>query len=117
MGVDLTLLPLIGPDFWAAQEMLRVERRPELWDNVNALPQKPIPKPLSCYLARDPKYGETIYGDIETDPYGGRPTYTTAGALYKLKDHKAVQDNWKNRAIWAFLEKLPADWPIVLYWS
>ena len=116
MGVDLRLLPLLSKDFWCAHEVWSCERRRDLWDEVLKLPQQPIPEKLSCYLARHPIDGETCYGDIEEDPYGCRPHYTTAGDLLTLKDNHEVRDNWKNRAIWAALGEMPADWPIVLYW-
>lgn len=116
MGVDLKLLPLLAEDFWCAHEVLFVERRRELWDDVLALPQQPIPGKLSCYFARDSR-GECCYGDITTDPYGGALHYTTAGALATLAGHESVQDNWKNKAIWASLAEMPEDWPIVLYWN
>jgi len=117
MGVDLTLLPLIGRDFWAAHDILRLERRSELWSDVEKLPQKPIPQALSCHKAVSPTTGDPCYGDTETTPYGTRITYTTAADLMTLKDNEAVQDNWQNRAIWAYLAQMPGDWPICLYWS
>lgn len=117
MGVDLTLMPLLSKDTWCSHDLIRLNRRRELWDPVAALPQWPIPKALSCHQARDPKTGETCYGDAETTPYGDRMTYTTAGDLFTLGDHEGVQDNWQNKAVWAYLANMPPDWPIVLYWS
>lgn len=115
MGVDLTLLPLLSKKFWCAHSKIDLERRRELWGPVAALPQQPIPEKLGCYLARNAA-GETCYGDIDDDPYGSFLQYTTAGALMTLRDHKSVQDNWVNKAIWAYLAEMPDDWPIVLYW-
>lgn len=115
MGVDLKLLPLLTPDFWAAHDILRLERRSELWPAIQALPQLDIPKPLSCYEARTPE-GEPCYGPVETDPYGNRMKWVTAGALLTLKDHESIRDDWQNRAVWAYLANIPEDWPIVLYW-
>jgi hypothetical protein len=116
MGVDLTLMPLLSPDFWVAHDLIRVERRPELWSHIEALPQQEIPKPVGCYVARS-EDGETCYGDLEDTPYGDKMKWTTAGDLLTLKDHAAVQDNWMNRAVWAYLAAMPPEWPIVLYWS
>lgn len=116
MGVDLTLMPLLSEDFWASHDLLRLERRRELWDDVAKLPQKPIPKPISCYVARRPD-GESGYGDATETPYGEAMTYTTAADLLTLSEHEAVQDNWMNRAVWSYLAKMPPHWPIVLYWS
>lgn len=115
MGVDLTLMPLLSPDFWAAHDMLMLERRNDLWVEIEALPQKEIPKPVSCYVARA-KDGETRYGELEDTPYGEKMKWTTAGDLMTLKDNENVKDDWKNQSIWAYLAKMPPDWPIVLYW-
>lgn len=116
MGVDLRLLPLMSKSTWLSHEIYSLERRRELWEDIFKLPQKPVPKPLGCFLATDPKTGETCYGDIETTPYGERITYTTASDLLTLKDHEAVTDNWRNKSIWAALAEMPPDWPIALFW-
>jgi hypothetical protein len=115
MGVDLTFLPLLGKDFWAAHTMIQVERRSELWPEIQALQRLDIPKPLSCHLAYG-EDGERRYGDTETDPYGDRLKWTTAGQLVTLAKRDGVTDNWTNRGVWAYLSHLPADWPVVLYW-
>ena len=116
MGVDLTLMPMLSKQFWCAHDLIRLERRRELWEPISQLPQQPIPKPISCYLARDEKSGERCYGDAETTSYGERITYTTAADLMTLKDHHGVKDNWLNCAVWAYLAQMPPDWPIALYW-
>lgn len=116
MGVDLTLLPLLSPDYWVSHDVIQTERRRELWDPIMALPVKPIPKVLTSYLSRDKISGETCYGEMTEDPYGSQLTYTTAGDLYSVREHEGVKDNEKNRAVWAWLSQMPRDWPIVLYW-
>lgn len=115
MGVDLTLLPLLNKDFWASHQVVQLERRRELWDPIIELPQRDVPKPLSCYLALLPN-GERGYGVLTEDPYGGSLKWTTPEDLLKLRNREEVQDNWQNRAVWAWLAELPLDWPIVLYW-
>ena len=115
MGVDLTLLPLLTPTYWASHDVIRVNRCRELWADVLALPQQPIPEPLSCYVAQIAN-NETGYGNRENSPYGERLCWTTAGALATLKDHPAIQDDWINKAVLSYLRTMPEDWPIVLYW-
>lgn len=115
MGVDLTLLPLIAKDFWCAHDILRIERRRELWESIMALSSAPVPKPLGCYFAHTNE-SDTCYGDITEDPYGEKLRWTTPKALLTLKDHEAVQDDWKNIAVWTYLAQMPDEWPIVLYW-
>jgi hypothetical protein len=116
MGVDLTLMPLLGKSVWCAHEMLGLERRRELWDKVAELPQQQIPNAVCCYVARDKTSGQPRYGDAEITPHGDKITYTTAADLLTLKDDESIQDNWKNKAIWAYLAQMPPDWPIVLWW-
>lgn len=120
MGVDLRLLPSllgeINPRFLCAHEIWSVERRNELWDDIHNLQQLPIPAPLACFLASDKTSGETCYGNVETTPYGDPVTYTTVADLLTLIGHESVQDNWRNRAIWAALREFPTYWPVFLWW-
>jgi hypothetical protein len=115
MGVDLQLLPLLQPNYWAAHDLIRVGQDTDLFKQIEALPQLGILAPVACYLARN-KEDETVYGEIENSPYGLRLTFTRAADLLTLKDHEAVRTLWRNRAVWAYLEQMPADWPIILYW-
>lgn len=114
MGVDLTLMPLIGKDYWAAHTQIDLGRDRDLLDKLMKLPTKEIPQPISCYKAHDGQ--NTIYGDVDKSPYGERLTYVLAADLKKYADCKEVQDGWENRAAWAYLAHMPDDWPIVLYW-
>lgn len=116
MGVDLKLLPLIEKDYWAAHDILRLMRRHKLWTKIEALPQQAISGILACHEATTPD-GERGYGDIAEDAYGTQLKWTTAADLLTLRDDEAVQDNWQNRAVWAYLAAMPATWKIVLYWS
>ena len=116
MSVDLTLLPVLTKDFWVCHDQLRLNSRRALWPEIDKLPQIPIGK-ITCFFARNKETGETEYGELTEDPYGGYLKWTTVEALLTLKDHQRIQDNWQNRAIWAWLSEMPKDWQIVLYWS
>jgi hypothetical protein len=115
MGVDLTLMPMLGRDGFAAHDLIRLERRRDLWTEIMALPAEPLTKPLNCLVARLPN-GESGYGRLETDPYGERVHTVKAGDLAKLADNENVTDNWVNRAAWGYLAQMPPDWPVALYW-
>ncbi len=69
MSVDLTLLPLIGPQVWVAHDILRLERRSELWPDVVALPHFDVPDAVKRHEARTPE-GEACYGLVEFDCRG-----------------------------------------------
>ena len=115
MGVDLTLMPVYTPDSWLCHDNIDLNRRRELWDAIESLPQLAIPRPVQSFLATNAD-GDTAYGSLSEDPYGQPLKYTTAGDLLSLKEHPAITDNHKNRAIWAFLAEMPPAWPVVLYW-
>lgn len=118
MGVDLTLMPLLGPDAGrhpVSHSLMDVERRRELWPAIAALPTHEFADGITCFRGRD-KDGDPKYGVAVTDPYGERIKFVLAGDLAALKDHEAVADSWQNRAVWAWLSHAPAEWPIALYW-
>ena len=116
MGVDLTLLPMLSESAWGSHDVLHLERRRDLWSAVNELEQEEIPQEMFSYLGRD-RQGEYQYGVLETDAYGLRVKWTTVAELLKLSGHHCVQDNFLNRAVWAYLFQLPLDWKVALYWS
>lgn len=115
MGVDLTLLPLMDRDAFVSHDLIGVERRRDLWDEILKLPTRPLPKPLRCHVARLPN-GEAGYGSLSADPYGGTIHTVMAGDLAALAGNENVTDNWRNKAAWAFLAQMPPDWPVALYW-
>ncbi|MEQ8823860.1 MAG: hypothetical protein RIC14_05755 [Filomicrobium sp.] len=114
MGVDLTLMPLLQRGGNVSHELLLLERRSELWSEIEAI-QRPFGRDVTCFLSRG-EDGEPRYGDLGETPYGDPLTFVTAGELLTLQGHEAVKDNWRNRGIWMLLSEMPADWPIVLYW-
>lgn len=115
MGVDLTLMPLIAPKYWAAHTCIDLARSNDLWSKIQEIPSTPAAKPLTCYRARS-EDGGTCYGDITETPYGEPITFVAAGELKKLRGHDDVIHNWMNEAAWAYLHHLPNHWPVVLYW-
>lgn len=115
MGVDLTLMPLLNRDAFVSHDLIGLERRRELWDEIMKLPAKRLARPLRCHVARL-ENGERGYGDLETDPYGAEIHTVTAGDLATLANNESVTDNHLNRAAWAYLAQMPPDWPIALYW-
>lgn len=115
MGVDLSLMPLIGQNFWTSHELILLERDRDLWEEFIKVRAIEIPQPLSCFVSIL-ENKERGYGYLSDDPYGNPLKFTTAKELKKLRTHKNVQCHWKNRAIWAYLEHIPDDWQIILYW-
>ena len=115
MGVDLTLMPLLSDAWWGSHDIWSVNRRRELWDAIDELEVHPVPGKFTGFMSSDDD-GEYKYGEILADRYGEKLTYIDAGELAKLKDHEAVQDNWKNKGFWELISLMPPTYPIVLFW-
>lgn len=117
MGVDLTFMPSLSEDRLSeAHDLISVERSSGLWPDIKRLVSKELEKPISCFYARNAQGKICYYGETDTDPYGGKLCWVKAAQLKMLRLHPAVTDNWKNRAVWAYLEQMPDNWPVVLYW-
>ena len=122
MGSDLTLLPFgstldIAVRFFS-HTILNLERRRELWPLIDEIEERfgrDVPHGFTSFLGRQDN-GEHGYGDTMRTPYDDNLKYVEARHLKPLKDHSLVQDNYLNRAAWAYLEQLPDDLPIALYW-
>lgn len=110
MGVDLTLLPL---DYernggGSAFSRLMLQRRCELWDDIAKLPSADIDS-VTGYMRDN-------FQEQKKDCYGGGLKWVYAKDFSSLKEHLAVQDNDRNRGIWAYLAALNSETKIVLYW-
>ena len=116
MGVDLRLLPLLGQDYWVSHDMLSFERRYKLWDAIRKIESHQIPQPLHCYLAQSADGEGPSYGDVSLDPYGDHLRWVHAGDLAGLRQLECASDDWKNRAVFAYLDEMPKSHKIVLWW-
>lgn len=116
MGLDLSLLPFDGS--WFSQTVLPCERRTDLFDELLALDRtgRHVPENFESYLSRDDKYEECHYGATTETPYGDKLVYVKAANLKAYAAHPEVQDNYQNRAVWAYLDCLPDETKVALYW-
>lgn len=118
MGLDLRLLPFDCDqgDFCFSHTMLSCERRRDLFDAIqDTLKETPVPDTFISFQGRD-EDGDTRYGKTSTTPYGDPLGWVTASDLLGFRRHVGVLDNYQNRAIWAYLEKLPLKTKVALYW-
>jgi hypothetical protein len=120
MGLDLTLCPIQYSDvkWWLAYDSLRLCRDYRLFShfgNIGRTEVKPVVEPMPL-----PKqtllewYGDEGLERRSNDPYGTPLTYIFAREFCKIK-----LDNlnpW-NKAVIAFIQSLPEDTPVVLWWS
>jgi len=122
MGLDLTLLPLrdpreVGEVSVLAYNRLSFDRDSELFGQITDIDgSEPTIKPLAI----PPQMWVTTYEDegldrTRTDKYGTELTFVYAKELKKLKLPEDVSA--RNRAIKAFVDALPNDTPIILWWS
>lgn len=115
MGVDLTLMPLTSKHSWVSHDLIDVSRGYDLFRQIEAMELNKVPETVTCFRSRRGD-GDPCYGEVETNPYGDKLTWLAAGDLLSVAYHEDVLDNWRNRAVWAYLVQMPEDWPIVLYW-
>jgi hypothetical protein len=111
MGVDVAFYPVdFGEDEtgFSSFSLLGLERRRELWEPLTNVPSYPC-KSLTGHIGDE-------FGDRKEDCYGTSLRYAFAADLMALNDHKSVQDNPKNRAVWAYLAALPSEAKVVIWW-
>jgi len=116
MGVDLYLMPEetygLGPNYphRYSQTVLDCCRKSILFNEIAKLSSKEIVIP-NTFCGDNGRYGITTF-----DAYGNILKSVKVKELLTLSNHEEVLDNWKNRAIWAYLACLPEDLDVILYW-
>ena len=104
MGLDLTLMPVIG-EFVCAHEMVDV-RDTAAYDDIEALDGIKLYKPISTFRGRLDD-GDSGYGPTLDTPYGERIEHVSAAELDQIgMDCPAG----------AFVSKLAPDTRVLLYW-
>lgn len=123
MGLDLMMFPVhgarTGNALWLGRTALDCCRRSDLFDAICKLPIEPLSRFIEfhCYRGDERSAdGEPKYGRATKDPYGQKLTHVRAVDLSALAQHPGVLDNQENRAAWAYLQALPQDVPVILYW-
>lgn len=121
MGVDLTLLPYYSESELAdfSHDMLNLERRHDLWGPITEIEKqhgRDVSENFTSFYGRSNDYDDACYGVTKDSPYGTHVKYIRAIHLKSLASHPAVTDNYKNKAIWAFICACPDNLKIALYW-
>lgn len=119
MGLDLKLLPLLRPGDGMSRNILCINRRDEIFEEIRKLPSWPQPQPFYCHEATIPDgtlAGNSCSGIVTEDAYGDPLEYVVAKDIAALRGCSDIKDCPINRPIWAYLSAMDGDWPIVLYW-
>lgn len=121
MGLDLKLLPQwrVSPVCDFSHDVIWMARDGELFDLIEKVEREvgvAVDKVgIYSYVATLPN-GESGYGRTVETPYGKRMKSVTAKQLKdSLVDY--VADDWKNEAGIAYVNALPDDLLIWLYWN
>jgi hypothetical protein len=122
MGIDLKLLPFDADSEFISfsHTVLGLNRRSELWPIIELIEQEwglVVPPHFSTFVGHHEGCEETGYGDTQTTAYGQPLRYVLAQHLNPLSNHRAVTDDDKNRAIWAYIRELRDDTKIALFWD
>ncbi len=123
MGVDTLLIPfessndINGRTTGLSHTSLEVVRSRDMWREILALESQPVPE-IFLTLFGDVYPDEPDYWNRETsvDSYGKPLRWVFAGALAALRDYRNIPEESGNRAVWAYLEQLPPDYKVALYW-
>lgn len=119
MGLNLRILPQYSQNADFSHDIIDLHRDNDLFEIVSKLEEtrgREVPRNgINTFSGNIEGFEETCYGKTITTPYGD----LMKGVL--CKDLKSVlagykTDSWKNKGFIAFLNELPNDLEIWLYW-
>ena len=122
MGVDLSCMPIQYGDlkdnkWWLGYTRLSFDRNYDLFANFDGFTRTDKKsKIVGQLIPRDVKvqiYKDEGCEEVTEDAYGSKLTYCLAGDFKKIKIKR--NGDW-NKAIIKFLQTIPKETPIVLYW-
>jgi len=125
MGLDLSLLPALSPSpiSDSAHDLLDCHREETMFDIIETVSQKygielAEDEELWTYEGSDPdgNYEEPCYAPTYEDKYGNRLRAVLAGRLSKALAI-CETESWKNRAIIAYINELPDELRVWIYWK
>jgi len=119
MGLDLRILPQYGQNAEFAIDLISLGRDADLFMRISKLEDKKgkkVPrKGIHSFMSTDEVTGEPCYGTTIKTAYGDVMKGVLVGELKKaLADYKT--ESWRNKAFIAFVNELPDDLEIWLYW-
>lgn len=119
MGVDLRLLPYYDNDTEFSHCILPLERRRDLWTYIEEVEKEygvPVSERFTSFCGQTSNSKETGYGKTTVSSYGYAIRWVYAKYLKPFCELKEVEDNYVNRAAWAYLLACPDYLKIALFW-
>lgn len=115
--MNLKLLPMtfLRDDCAFSYTVIPVNRCSELFEELMNLPDLTVPSTFYTYLG-DRTDPDEHSGNTQETPYGEPLTYVLTRDLLRFKDHEGVRE-FGNAGAWAYLEHLPPDSKVALYWE
>ena len=121
MGLDLALLPVESITAHYSHTVLDCMRREDLFEVIKELEREygiKVNDDFYSFLSKEgPPDMETHYGLTVETPYGKPVKSVPVFRLKGLYNHGDVRDNHRNQAVWAYLDMLPDDTAVALYWN
>ena len=122
MGMDLQILPLYNQRCDFSHDLLGFHRDYDIFNEIEEI-EKELgieisDEGINTYVSRnEEEYEDSHYGKTLNTPYGNKLKYVLAEHLKKAINPFYEKSSWKNKAIIAFVNELPDDLPVYLYWN
>lgn len=119
MGLDLRILPQYSNQSDFSHDVIGLHRDYDLFEIINNLEnEKGVKAPntgIGSFCGTSKKIEGSCYGDTIDTPYGERICSVMSKDLKDALSNYNTE-SWKNKAFLAFINELPNDLMIWLYW-
>jgi hypothetical protein len=119
MGLDLTILPQYDYNADFSHDLISLHRDSDLFDLIKEIENKigvEVPeKGIYSYTGKNKTFDGICYGKTIKKPCGYVMKSVLAGELKKVLANYKTK-SWKNKAFIAFLNEMPDNLEVWLYW-
>lgn len=120
MGIDLTLLPVefesSDKELAYSHSILHLPRWYDFFEEVRKCPMREMQGRFATFMGRS-EDGEYAYGDTKQDAYGSPIYFVWAKDLKKaMAKMPETGADWCFRSAKAYVDAMPDDGKIALYW-
>ena len=118
MSLQLKLLPEFKKGWGCAWDILQLSFDDVLFAKIISLERRngiAIKKPIETYVSSNSAFHDSVYGLTQKTPYGDTIKGVKAGDLKKL-DKNYIHLKWRNSACFGFIQNIPDDQMVWLFW-